>query len=535
MPSITTSGIVGVYDRFKTPYYKVEIGFDKSSLTELPLQLKRLLEKVEIVETIMPCHNAFVITLVFREGSREPFPHNNSSDTSSVYGGGQNDLSNANAMLTDLEFDKTSGLLRTTSQVAAEIQSGVTTALQTATGGTNTTFAGKRASRNRAYLFQENNYVRVTWGYLETPLIKRTVVTQIRLVQTDFPENDHPVTTITCLPLANYLDQVTMTKGKGFFNSTSLFGKEESTVTSIVPYSSSDVYNEFKKAGFNVVISKDFPASLLDKDHAFVWMGGKSGHELLTEMAQLNGAHHVASIDPKTMQPTIYIITRAEFEKQTIIDDPNLLTYKAGGSIIKSLSIKVDLSSLIGNITQSITDSGEQTSSGANDPGKNIAITANATLADAQPPSGDAPANINSTIGQGDSSFIPSQNTLDPNNNMSYLNDRAKTRALCQMKDIIQLEFSTLGYPLLRPGVVPFGGLGKRYSGNYTIFTVTHTIDSNGYNCKGQAYNHAYYDSSQMTPTDPTYQQGTPAAYDIDITKQLSPPDAASQWFSSTL
>ncbi len=72
----------------------------------------------------------------------------------------------------------------------------------------------------------------------------------------------------------------------------------------------------------------------------------------------------------------------------------------------------------------------------------------------------------------------------------------------CVNSGIVALEFTSLGYSKLRPGIVYFGGIGLRYSGEYNIISITHTIDINGYGCRGTATTGAIYGKSGISIPD---------------------------------
>jgi hypothetical protein len=97
---------VSIYSKLRTPKFEVEIAYKATDdFVALPPQLLRLIEKIEITETLGDlCENNCVATLVFREGSREPYVHEGNLETDNIYGV-DHIFSNTTGMLSDLVFD----------------------------------------------------------------------------------------------------------------------------------------------------------------------------------------------------------------------------------------------------------------------------------------------------------------------------------------------------------------------------------------------------------------------------------------------
>ncbi len=70
-----------------------------------------------------------------------------------------------------------------------------------------------------------------------------------------------------------------------------------------------------------------------------------------------------------------------------------------------------------------------------------------------------------------------------PSLDKSYSKNTSEIQASEQLTRFVWLNFNTMGVPQLTPGIIEIQNMGVRYSGKYEIISVTHTINSTGYNC----------------------------------------------------
>src|SRR5690606_4309257 len=73
--------------------------------------------------------------------------------------------------------------------------------------------------------------------------------------------------------------------------------------------------------------------------------------------------------------------------------------------------------------------------------------------------------------------------TNNPTESKATVEDVSKNKAAL-LGRLINIEFTTIGYTQLRPGVVEIGGIGVRYSIKYRILTTNHILDNTGYMTK---------------------------------------------------
>lgn len=494
------------YRKFKTPFYEIEIGDPSWNRTiKLPHHILRLVEKVEIVENMMVDHNQTpsIMHITFVEGSREPASPDYKLGTSGLYQipieGNKVDmdisgsLTNRPGVITDLRFSGAHGITflteyeKKTGKLDNRIQKNVE--------GKNTTRKYKSEPSAPEFLFQQRNKVKVTWGYLESPELKRSVMLSIVAIQTEFPETGMPKTTITCGSTFDILNQVApkdsipvgiVEKVDTSGNKTIIFKDLDTDVV---------LRDICKKSGMACIISKNLPNSKSDKDKQKIMVAGESFSEFLVKLARKSGAYHEIKPNPETGIDTIFFIKKEDFEKRTILKDRELLHWKGPGSILKNVSIGADFSGLMGNTQKGVDSNGDPQSHQTMVPVQMLTkypsseTGKNPGLIDADPSNSGNPnpaaKGIQEHIYNGNSSAVVEVSPKEAKEN--YI-DTANTRAGTNSR-LVQLTFTTIGYPKLMPGVMEVTGIGVRYSGKYKIISVTHTIDNNGYisTCQGSS------------------------------------------------
>lgn len=482
------------YSKYKTPYYEIEISDSSGQkLVRLPHHILRLVEKVEILETFEP-NQLSTITIDFIEGSREPASTNAalgtdglykipvSSDNRDIDMAISGSITNRSGSLADLRFSGDNGITFLTEKERK--QGKIDRTPQFTVQDKIETRAHLKEDSKPTFLFQERNQVKVTWGYLEDPSSKRSIRGYILMLTTSFPENGQVRTSVVCQPTRTALDQIATVKGKPF-------GTRERTTkgNSIVAFKDLKTDDLIRKiaddAGMAHIVSKNLPADTVDADKQKLWIGGESFDQFMVKLAAEHNCYYNVIPDPNTGKDTIVFIKKTEYEGRLVITDTDLTTYKGPGSILKSVDIKADFGKFSGNSQAGITkDAKEQrltTDLGDVALFKGQQAIPNSPINNGNPVLGAK--GIAENVANGG---VTGTVDMNPSNNKKRIDDIAKNKAEQDSRNIA-LEFTSLGYTGYHPGVIEFKNLGVRYSGKYRLMTVTHTIDSNGYSCRGSA------------------------------------------------
>lgn len=484
------------YDKFKTPFFEIKIGSASGkNLTKLPSSLIKLVEKIEITDTIAGCNIASQFNIIFKEGSREPFKKAVSESAKSLYK--ELDSTNATGFLTDLRFiDLGSGASGFSSiipaSVGATIKAPVSAASALVGAGAanpeNTIIVADDTVKLKKvkYVFQEKNMVVITWGYLEDQQNVRTIAGNIIAVQSDFPEIGHPSTSINCAGPGSWLDQVAPTKAV-YFNSSVLNGADASGP--LVTFSDLDIEDTLKKLlpGFEFRISKNLLNKKLDKYHSKILAAGKSPEQFLRTLKKYTNAIYISYYNPITFVPTIAFISRNDYMAR-VLQPASLLTFKAPGSILKSISVKADFAGLTGAVVKGVDSEGKIVTAVASNGQIAESLFEGKGVIDTSPAAGDpqtAAVEVSATLSSTEASVGMVEASPEADDPISLV-DQAQAKAAC-MNRLVFLEYTCLGYPKLTNGLYYFGGIGNRYSGPYEMVSVTHIIDQNGYQCRGTA------------------------------------------------
>lgn len=459
------------YSKFKTPFYDIEIG-DSSwkTIVKLPENLLRLITKVEVMEAFFTAENAgsTQLTIVFSEG-----------------------FDKSSGFITDLIFDGKQGI------------------------STLTEDGKKKASSVPKFLFQERNKVKITWGYLEDIENARSYMGFITQAGTTYSESGLVTTTITCLPWTlGPGDQLSTRKGVAFGTKTKLSKSGDSLVVFNDLKTDELIRKLAKELNMATIISKNLHNDIVDKNKQKMWIAGESFQQFMTRLAKASGCTYGIESDPTTGKEVIIFIKKQDFEKRVVLADPNLLAWKEPGSILKSVNLHANFGGLVGNSQKGVDDqgnivqddevqrrllaeqkstSGKNTSVAPNDlrvQQKSSTTGKNQDLIDVDPV-GNNP--IPSALPLRDSianGGVVGTVNVSPAKNKQVVADRAAVKA-DDLSKLIQLDFSTIGYTKLTPGIVEISGIGVRYSGKYRILTVTHTIDGSGYITKCTATSQA--------------------------------------------
>ena len=482
------------YSKFRTPFYEISIGDSQGkNMTPLPPQIARLVESVEINETL--CCNSFnQITIVFNEGSREPYPINSGSTASpEIYpSNGNGALSNQSGMLTDLRLSSgglTLGSIRFPTVIASPgasvVLDGLLEKLNTPpVPDIDELVAPESEDADIHYLLQQRNQVRVKWGYKESPESVRLASAYIMMVTSEFPENSTPKVTVTCHDSASAADQIVTNKSRRF-SLPVITGSSESGKVLVdkqdMPLPA--VLAEFCDIT-NCIISLKFRAELFEQSRTKQWFAGHSLHQFLSEMARRHNAVYKFMINPNNGKDTLVFISREEWEKFPIVEDSTLFTYRGNGSLLKSVNIRADYGAPVGTFLKGITEEGGHIERNSE------AITqlyASNEAQQANQPSSTNPIGLIDKASNAARGGISGSAQVSAETSPENLKDFARNNTIKQGSNLVSLDFSCLGYTLLFPGTLKFSGIGERYTGFYNVKTVTHSLNSNGYNCKGTA------------------------------------------------
>ena len=494
------------YRKFKTPFYEIEIGDSSGQrLVKLPHHILRLVEKVEIVETFVAGEFS-TMSIDFVEGSREPASPDAKLGTAGLYqiptSGGDTDLdisgsiTNRTGAITDLRFSGNSGI---TFLTAEERKKGkIDRQPQENVDGDTVTRAYKKENSRPVFLLQERNQVRVTWGYIEDPSTIRSVRGYIMVISTQYPENGSVRTTIQCQDTRTALDQVATTKGVPF-GRRKITGKGNSIVVFEDMKTDALIRDICDKAGIASLVSKNLPADTVDSDKQKLWIAGESFHQFMTRLAATHNCYYTVVPNPKTGKDTLYFIKKTDFESRLVIADTDLTRYKSPGSILKSVDIKADFGGVSGNAQKGVAKDGKQPSnvtqsSAAVSQFKGEQLIPNSPVGNGNEIA--AAKGVADKVANGD---VTGTVDVNPSSNRKRLDDMSQVNAEASQRNIT-LEFTSLGYTRFHPGAIEFGNLGVRYSGKYRLLTVTHTLDGNGYICRGTATSWALQQGGVVLP-----------------------------------
>jgi hypothetical protein len=518
------------YDKHKTPFRRITItNADKSKVYELPPHLLGLVEKVEIIESKAGCNITSLFHLTFKEGSREPFDKSLNTKTAALYSK-TGDITNATGMLTDLRFSS-GGFSSLIPSAVGLVASALPSALSGLTGTSSAapekkTVVGDDEAKATGinYVFQERNKVQVTWGYLEDQKNQRTVRGDIIMIQSDFPDAGHPQVVVTCSGPGSWLDQIAPVTATYFRDTvTTAFSNSGKPIQTFTDLSTSDLIKKLLP-GFELYVSDNLLSTKLSKNGTKLIRAGQSPDRFLRELAKTNNAMYITYYSPKTGKPSAAFISRTDFLSTPVINNASLTTYKAPGSLIKSISVKADFNSLSGSGNGGVDNSGQTQITTAGNSTNSEVLFGSSSLVDTSPISkanGIAEAKkINDSVFNNDGSNV-SKFEMNPNaNDTSYLIGKSKSKAACMGRTIF-LEFSALGYTRFTVGAINFGGIGNRYSGVYEVLTVTHTIDASGYNCRGSAESASISGSTGVKPKG-AVELPAPAPVSVPLFKSAS-------------
>lgn len=499
------------YSKLKTPFFEIKVGpstANDASMIDLPAHLLRLVEKIEILEAITSetCLNS-KIAITFREGSREPFSISDQLGDDTLYGS-DTTYTNKPGMLTDLRFIERSGggigLSSITPNLVGQAQNIATQAtdlvgiLSGADDKVDSIVSESKVEPGPVrYLFQERNRINVTWGYKEDPESTRTLRGYITVVQSNFPEKGQPSTTINCFTGGYAMDQLSSGTGIQFYNSD-IVGVDESgqplknftglTVKEILE----KLVNEW---GITATISSEFINNEIPAEKAHVLVPDQSPAEFIRNLAKEVNAVTEFQLNGDGNDHLLFL-SRQDFN-QLVLNDIDALSYKAAGSILKNIKILADFSSTKGYKGSFINKTGKLVESENQGDSKTAVQLVNKGQQEGQldtVPTSNNPVNVAQQFQEKtskNSSAVPSTKIHPRTEDQAKLVGTSEARSARCNEKLINMEFTAIGYPSIRPGAAIFGGIGNRYSGLYSIINVTHMINPNGYTLTGNAQSHS--------------------------------------------
>ncbi len=298
----------------------------------------------------------------------------------------------------------------------------------------------------------------------------------------------HPTTTINCAGPGAWLDQLTPTKAI-YFKEDSIVGLDAGGP--LITFADKDIEATLKQLfpGFDLLVSPNLLNKKLDKNHVKMLAAGKSPEQFLRKLRKSTNAIYISYYSPKTGKPTIAFLSRNDFMAKELFPTRALFTYKAPGSILKNIKIRADFNGLSGSSMSGVASDGTTVEAISTNGGAAETLFEGKSILDSSPANGNIipeAANMNSGILGNDKLTVGNVEVSPEADEPASLIDEAQSKAAC-MNRLIFIEFGSLGYTRLSNGMVYFGGIGNRYSGQYEVKTVTHLIDNNGYNCRGVA------------------------------------------------
>lgn len=519
-PTINTD-----YGRFRTPFRKIEVGDSSgNNMQELPPDLYKLVEKIEIIETLSSgtCLYNHQIAITFIEGSREPLQTDSDNENAFYKTSDTSSLNNRVGLIPDLIFQPNGsiGFLKEVGSLIAQQLPSINS-LQSLSNFTpsleDINIISGTANATTNFVFKEGNFIKVTFGYIEDPDNQRAIMSPIKLLETEFPDNDQPRTTITCIGLENSIDKISTPIGKSFSipiptgiseTGQPLFNYQDQSIGQII----SSVL-----PGIKTIISNKFLAPLLDKHSIKVWAAGESFYQFMQKQASRMNAYTGVVIDAGTHEEVFFFISKEDYNNSLIITDPNFFNFKQPGSILKNVHIRADFGNMSGVMGGGVNDNGKPVYQGYNKLVATPIAQGEAVMDLSENNKISQIVSSNTRGGQAVGKVFSSPEANTP----GALSDRAASYNNCGYSKIIGLEFTCLGYPLLFPGPIKIGNIGTRYSGVYNVLSVTHTLDASGYVCKGSATSMSLVGGG-VTSDGTTVQQPSPAKVNVGITSAIS-------------
>jgi hypothetical protein len=365
------------------------------------------------------------------------------------------------------------------------------------------------------FLFQENNVVEITWGYVEAdggtePLLESNTVTgqMIRIIHRAH-ESDMPVLEVFIIDYgtgefskyrpstAINFDRGTCAKrlqlaGLKMVDTRSYEGQsafEPATTDDVVRTIATIVPN---CEGVVILTDEERQLDLQQKGSGRVWSTGMTLNEFLRDLAKKLDAHYWVSsrLDNKTgkLIHKINVVSRRQQESR--------VSYRfiwKGGDTFSPYIIK--RFNTVKSLTLSLFPEGGQggSSSGIDTEKKLMVGDSKQVQVAVVAYSEEKKQSIESTktIMAWDATSLHGAGKYGESSEISDHKATVKMYAN-KMSRALRLDFITLGIPLLRPSTISMSNIGRRYSGEYYALSVAHRISaSDGYICTVMANTNA--------------------------------------------
>lgn len=485
------------YYQSKTPYFKIQVQSpDGKKGIDLPHHIMRLIKSVKIIETINQDKRGKSdfnsVELVFVEGSREPASANSSKSNNGLYpmnSGKSSSMSLTNKVgtITDLRFSGFSAIKTADPQ---EVKDG------TARSNTVTTVQGCKKSKTHKeekavdktpkFLIAAYNIVKLTWGYVEDPDSKRTIKFRIKALTTKFTDSQGTITTVIGFDGGDDAEGLTPPKAPKLPEPENGGVIEDLDVQEYL-------INLCNRIGLRLISSNNLIIPIMKKDYRKSWAAGESLDDFIAKLAKRHGCVYKFVLDPRDKsKDVLYFVNEEDFFAKSLkrqeIKGRDVFIYKSPGSIIKSIDAQLAFNNLTDIKRTAINDQGKECSDSTQKQDEQM-----------MKPNKEAKEIINKKRNVPwvrtalDDLFdfdIPERVdyvNYDPDDAPENQNKKNQVDKSSLADDFASLNFTTIGFTRLSPGLIKFSNLGERYNGYYKVKTVEHVIDSSGYTCKGFA------------------------------------------------
>ena len=471
-------------DESKNFFYDVTISTpDGKRSAKLTDTLMKQCVKADIVEAIASedqSQGSSSLTLSFIEADFLP-DDLNKTPTEGIAGRGY--ITNRTGALIDLRFDSEKGFTYVTPE---ELESGYTKSSRTKSG----------ESEPVKFMFNHNNIVDITWGYVEDrvsrsggiliPKTSRTLRFKIGTVNYATGQSGN-VLTLQCFTLQNDMARVKLSEGKVFtdkegnpqslketlFDLAAVFGArlefdEVEVLSKPVDKPSNYVLERTERGGDTLVSTNDNPIYLLRN---------QSIDSHLKALAKDFNSTYEVFTDPITGIPVIkFTSEKIRFEKVT-----QTLNYRDPNGIM----LEFQYNSIAGEADKTATASAVDFEGTAESKYKEVRLTDG--RAETTEPTTFDPIplvysnnareilerelyGVSMTVPSTSESTVKSEafNTVNTNSFLGFI------------------TVKTIGHPDFKPDIMKIEGVGVRASTTYRFFQVQHNLSASGYTCTMQ-------------------------------------------------
>lgn len=233
-----------------------------------------------------------------------------------------------------------------------------------------------------------------------------------------------------------------------------------------------------------------------DENSSRNWTQGMNLHEFLMKLADKIYAQYFVTTDFETNETVLNLISKRKFEEKNAfhfmwksglggqgidsaelssltfntVKDFNLALYPGGGSGASSTGVCSNKKQITGHLAPVNIKFGAKMYEK-----RELIELRPQSQSDKDPNSEKA---LKDSTGE-DSTGAPIYSAACKDNTHESLANRLAGK----MERGLKLSFTTIGVPQLKPGVIKFSNIGRRYSGMYNLLSVEHKVDKSGYVC----------------------------------------------------